>query len=109
MDRMMSFIRNHDNVRLFLPESFEWLVLDSGLIKAAELNDILNNPSGYIESAEYFSWERYFTHLLTNLTQGSYLQYSKRKINSVYLSSRAANAILGKYDRLQILSGGQNG
>ena len=103
MDRMMAYVRNHDNVRLFLPESFEWLILDSGLIKAAELKMILEEPADYIESAEFFSWERYFTHLLTELTLGSYLQYSKREINPAYLNPKAAAMILAKYEELKIL------
>ncbi len=32
-----------------LPESFEWLILQSGLIKEKELQDILESPEEFIE------------------------------------------------------------
>ena len=44
---------------VYLPESFEWLILQSGLIEDAELSEILERPSNYIESSRYFSWEQF--------------------------------------------------
>ena len=35
------------NVRLFLPESFEWLVLNPSLFNDARTRDILLNPADY--------------------------------------------------------------
>ena len=52
------------SITIYLPESFEWLILDSGLIKSTDLKEILSHPSDYIESSQYFSWEQFFTHLL---------------------------------------------
>ena len=103
MDRVMTYVRSHTNVRVFLPESFEWMILDSGLIHAPELKEILAEPSNYIESSDYFSWERYFTRLLTETTQGSYLQYSKSNINPAYLGQRSVKMILGHYDYLRVI------
>ena len=65
--------------------------------------DILSDLSEYIESSEFLSWEHYFTQLLTELTRGSYLQYSKREINPAYLNPKAAGVILEKYEDIQIL------
>ena len=65
--------------------------------------DILSDLSEYIESSEFLSWEHYFTQLLTELTRGSYLQYSKREINPAYLNPKAASVILEKYEDIQIL------
>lgn len=106
MGRLMAYIRDHARVRLFLPESFEWMILESGLIHAPELKEILSEPSDQIESSEFFSWERYFTRLLIDLTRESYLRYSKSDINPVYLMPKAANLILGKYDNLKLLKKG---
>lgn len=86
MNRFDFYMREHANIRLFLPESFEWMILDSGLIKNSKLASILASPSDYIESSEFFSWERFFTHLLTDMSKGTYLQYSKNKLNPSYLS-----------------------
>ena len=47
-----------------MPESFEWLVLSSGLIEGKDIENMLEEPEKYIDSKEYFSWERYFTKVL---------------------------------------------
>ena len=84
MERVMSLNRVK-RMACFLPESFEWLILRSGLIKKKELQSILENPSIFIESEKYFSWEQFFTKLLTDATQDTYLAYTKRKLNPTYL------------------------
>ena len=38
-------------------------------LKERGLKDILKSPCKYIESSEFFSWERFFTHLLEKLTE----------------------------------------
>lgn len=41
---------------------------------------ILTNPADYIESSEYFSWERFFTYLLAEETKDHpQLRYPKNK------------------------------
>lgn len=66
-------------VVLFLPESFEWLVLKSGVIEISEINKI-EMPNRYIDSKEYSSWERYFTTLLINETKDvKYQKYPQNK------------------------------
>ena len=76
------------------PESFEWLILNLNLIKKSEISDILENPSDYIESQKYFSWETFFTDLLRKSTNGTYLEYSKQKLNPAYLQEKESKAIL---------------
>lgn len=93
------------SITIYLPESFEWLILDSGLIKSTDLKEILSHPSDYIESSQYFSWEQFFTHLLQEKTKGTYLQYNKSKLNNAYLQKHeqktiAANSILGKVESI---------
>ena len=73
---------------------FEWLVLKSGIIDGKSVQDILIHPEDFIESKEYFSWERFFTALLSNYTKGSYLKYSKSKLNTSYLHKKVKLAIL---------------
>lgn len=96
IDRVLKEIRREGNARLFLPESFEWLILKSGLIDKNYVKNILEEPSDYIESEKYFSWEQYFTALLTDQTLGTYLQYNKKKINPAYLNKNAADKILAQ-------------
>ena len=63
----------HGSVLLYLPESFEWLIIKSDILKNSEISDILSEPANYIESEEYFSWEQFFANLLTDKTNGTYL------------------------------------
>lgn len=94
MNRVMKRIELSSDEIVFLPESFEWLVLKSDLIKDNSIHAILDNPSEYIESEDYMSWERYFTALLTDKTKDTYLQYSKSKLNESYKSKKVKDAVL---------------
>ena len=94
MEKLMRLIKNRPNVTLYLPESFEWLILRSGLINDGSISAILECPQDYIDSNEYFSWERYFTSLLIQKTQDSYLKYSKSSLNPVYLQNNEMSKIL---------------
>ena len=78
MDRVLQLVQTRKNLALYLPESFEWLILSSGILKDAETTQILQTPSNYIDSKKYFSWERYFTELLTEKTSRTYLNYTKK-------------------------------
>lgn len=90
------------NIILYLPESFEWIVLKSGIIKEKEIDTILQDPGTHIECSEYFSWERFFTALLIQKTDGNYLQYNKAKLNSTYLQEREQTAIIDVLPKIQL-------
>ena len=60
----------------------------------------MNHPEDFIESQKYFSWERFFTVLLVEYTQDSYLKYSKNKLNKVYLDDKIKQAILSVMEGL---------
>ena len=104
MGRVMEYMKVHANIRLYVPESFEWLILSSGVLKDAEIQDILGDPSAYIESKNYFSWERYFTSLLTERSRNTYLQYSKSKINHAYLVGNVRESILSRMEHIKFMS-----
>lgn len=53
----------------------------------------LENPSTYIESEDFFSWEQFFTHELIEKARGTYLAYSKSKLNDAYLGVHATEKI----------------
>lgn len=93
MAKMMRLVSNRKNIVLFLPESFEWLILKSGIVDDAELPKILESPEDYIDSERFFSWEQYFTRLLVDTTTDTYLHYSKSKLNEVYLHPDNAKKI----------------
>lgn len=79
---------------LYLPESFEWLILKAGIIRIDKLSAILARPSDYVVSEKFFSWEQFFTALLTEATKDTPFAYKKAKINEAYLSSTAKSKIL---------------
>ena len=81
-------------IRLYLPESFEWLLLKSGVLGNRTPHDILANPAAHIESRDFFSWEQYFTALLVDLTRDTYLHYNKNRLNPVYLQPANIEKVL---------------
>lgn len=91
--RVMNSIEGK-NIKLYLPESFEWLILSSSLFNDNKIRQMLDDTSNHVDSKEYFSWERFFTHILVEETKNSYLAYSKQKLNEVYLHEKNKKAIL---------------
>ena len=81
-------------IRLYLPESFEWLLLKSGVLGNRTPHDILADPAAHIESRDFFSWEQYFTALLVDLTRDTYLHYNKNRLNPVYLQPANIEKVL---------------
>ena len=86
-----------------MPESFEWLILSCGIIQDSDINKILAEPSEYIESSYFFSWERFFTHLLVEKTADSYLTYSKKELNDAYRQDMVLNRILDSMEKIKFL------
>lgn len=105
MNELFQYMKTHPKTKCYLPESFEWMLLKSGLIDGKEVQDILLHPEDFIESQEYFSWERFFTDILIQYTQETYFHYSKRKLNEVYLHERNKKAILDVMERIIFESG----
>lgn len=93
MNKIETLILCGKNVVLYLPESFEWLLLSTGIFRDSEIESILKAPENYIDSVLYFSWERYFTGLLIEKTKGTYLQYQKKNLNSNYLQGKIIEKI----------------
>ena len=78
---------------IYLPESFEFVLLRSGLVSAEGLEDKLMNTCNYAESSEYFSWERYFTQLLQDISRNTDFEYTKSELNPNYLKKSSMNKI----------------
>ena len=94
MGEVYLYMQGNSGVSLFLPESFEWVILSSGLIDGNRIAKILENPEDYIESKENFSWEQYFTKLLVAETKDTYLHYNKSHLNENYLNPKEKDSIL---------------
>ena len=75
--------------------------MESSILDDREVREILAAPQEYIESQKYFSWERYFTALLVEKTYDSYLKYSKKMLNPVYLQENIKNKMLRQMDMIE--------
>lgn len=100
INRIERFVKENKFLHLYLPESFEWLLLNSGILKQPKIKDILMHTAEYIESERYFSWEQYFTELLVQNTKDSYLKYSKKKLNPNYLQPVIKKNIIDSIEKI---------
>ena len=94
MNRIVGVMKRYSNVMLYLPESFEWLLLSANIFEDKSIKEMLLAPEMYIESSEFFSWEQFFTRTLIDKSQGTYLQYKKEKLNRRFLDKGNFNKII---------------
>lgn len=90
IENCLAYLNSADNLRisLWLPESFEYLILKSGVIKSSRMNEILERTWDFVDCLEYESWEQFFSHLLISLTKDTVARYSKENINKFYLQDK---------------------
>lgn len=94
-DNIIKYSEKKGNIGLYFPESFEWMVLKSGVLEDKETDEILEAPENYIDSRQYVSWERFFTALLIEKSQKEkYMKYSKATLQDYYLEERNAGRII---------------
>ncbi|MCR5128204.1 MAG: translation initiation factor 2 [Lachnospiraceae bacterium] len=93
MERICELIYSGAELHLFLPESFEWLILNSGIIKDISKDEI-EHAENYADSEKYFSWERYFTNLLIQRTIHTPMAYTKEHLSDAYRSDNIIKRIL---------------
>lgn len=89
IERIMQYITNVDEmVEVYAPESFEFILLLSDVFKSKRIKHELEETYNYADSEKYLSWEQYYTALITQITEGTEMQYNKSKLSSYYLSER---------------------
>lgn len=94
-DRVLKYQKEHPHeVTVCLPESFEWLLLSSGVVKADGVEECLASPENYVDSAKYMSWEQFFTSVLSDATKGTPLAYNKGRIAKGYLAPANADKVM---------------
>lgn len=87
---------------IFLPESFEWIILKSGLVNDPNWNAV-TLPENHVDSSRFFSWERYFTYLLSDVTKElDYQKYSKHELKEFYLHKNSIQIIKESIKGLKI-------
>ncbi|WP_027209497.1 hypothetical protein [Butyrivibrio hungatei] len=94
--KVMAIAKSRKDVTMYFPESFEWVILKSGIINIKDIDSILAEPERYIESRDFFSWERYFTQLLVDATSDSEIKkYDKSRLKPYYLEGKNRDSIIG--------------
>lgn len=94
IDTVSKICDKFSNVKLCLPESFEWMILKSGIVSNKkneyEVGKILKDTSNGIDITKYFSWEKFFEVKLKELTKNNQkqIQYSKTKLTAYYLNDK---------------------
>ena len=94
-------LMQEDNAKfsLYLPESLEWLLLKADLLGQPDILEILEHPADFIESSEFFSWERFFTNLLEQRTKDvPYMRYDKAKLSEFYLQEENLEKIIAEME-----------
>lgn len=94
MAHISQLLRGNSNIKLYLPESFEWLLLYADILNKPFIRKRLEEAENYIESEKYFSWERYFTDLLMEETEDSPYPYDKSNLKDFYLQDKVVQKVL---------------
>ena len=94
MAHISQLLRGNSNIKLYLPESFEWLLLYADILNKPFIRKRLEEAENYIESEKYFSWERYFTDLLMEETKDSPYPYDKSNLKDFYLQDKVVQKVL---------------
>lgn len=77
-DRVLKLQDIHrDAVTVCLPESFEWLLLSSGVISGIDAKAVLQEPEAFADSEKFKSWEDFFYKYLRDKTGNSVFRYDK--------------------------------
>lgn len=77
-DRVLKLQDIHrDTVTVCLPESFEWLLLSSGVISRLDVKAVLETPEAFVNSEKFKSWEDFFYKYLRDKTGNSVFHYDK--------------------------------
>lgn len=94
MAHISQLLRGNVYIKLYLPESFEWLLLYADIFNKPFIRKRLEEAENYIESEKYFSWERYFTDLLMEETKDSPYPYDKSNLKDFYLQDKIVQKVL---------------
>lgn len=95
LEEILQYIKyKKKNAEIYAPESFEYLILASGMWKDSFVKDICDKTYDYADSVTYVSWERFYTAMLVKITEGTERKYSKTGLNAYYLSDRNIELIM---------------
>ena len=79
---MRYFESGHAGCVIYAPESFEYLILVSGIIDVPEA--VTEKTYNYADSTKYMSWEEFYESYLVEKTRNTVSQYSKARLPEYY-------------------------
>lgn len=88
IEKILNSLNGSDNISLWLPESFEWLLLHSVVFETG--NNTLKNTLNNIRSVSgkaYMNAETFCTKLIKKLSENTPYEYSKSSCRKCYTSS----------------------
>lgn len=95
------------NSYIYLPESFEWVILHSPVFSCIpEIDDVLYKYLDFIDWSIYFSTERYFTEMLSKFTKDLSLKTYDKSTNSLDPVFMQADSIASFRALIPITQGG---
>lgn len=93
--RVLRLQENHrDTMAICLPESFEWLLLASGLLHSDVVDKALEDPSAQVDSVAFSSWEQFFTQLLKQEAAGTPFAYRKNALPDAFKVPKNADKVM---------------
>lgn len=96
--KVLAYTKIRRKLLMYLPESFEWIVLKSGVVSENNTEEILANPEKYIDSVKFFSWERFFTDYLETITvEDEICRYAKQNLKPFYYEGKNKKSIINVY------------
>lgn len=86
MEGIMKIINQVSNTALYLPESFEWLILMSDCLDDPSIRKMSADWGGYINSRQFFSWEQFFSDLLIQKNRELICNIVKKHKSNIFKS-----------------------
>ena len=80
---------------LWIPESFEYLLLKAKVIDFDGLNEILENTYNFVECSKFSSWERFFTSLAIENSSKEH-KYKKNSEDDYYCNNEGTRIKIRK-------------
>ena len=85
-------LQSNKNCVLYAPESFEYLILKSGIISVPD--EVLQETFMFADSCRYLSWEEFYTSYLIESTAGTIYKYNKSQLGEAYRTTGTIRKII---------------
>lgn len=88
------FLKGNVEVNIFLPESFEYLLLKTKVFDIPNLEDMLKRTYNYCDARKYISWERFYTSIIEKVG------YTKSKLSDKFLIEEVVSKVYAQIEDL---------